>query len=82
ARAVREQGNAAYASGDYQEATEHYTRAIGYDATEAIFPLNRAACLLKLKKFAEAERDCSAALALDPHNHKAYFRRGVSRAAL
>ncbi len=82
ARAVREQGNAAYAAGDYQEATEHYTRAIGYDATEAIFPLNRAACLLKLKRFAEAERDCSAALLLDPLNHKAYFRRGVSRAAL
>ena len=82
ARAVREQGNAAYASGEFQEATEHYTRAIGYDSTEAIFPLNRAACLLKLKKFTEAEQDCSAALVLDPWNHKAYFRRGVSRAAL
>ncbi|PWN49772.1 hypothetical protein IE53DRAFT_362895 [Violaceomyces palustris] len=82
ARAVREQGNTAYAAELYQEATEHYTRAIGYDATEPIYPLNRAACLLKLKRFSEAEKDCTAALLLDPGNHKAFFRRGVSKAGM
>lgn len=82
AKAIREQGNTAYASGAFQEATEYYTRAIGYDATEPIYPLNRAACLLKLKRFPEAERDCTTALLLDPGNHKAFFRRGVSRAGM
>ncbi|KAE8233689.1 hypothetical protein CF326_g1272 [Tilletia indica] len=82
ARAVREQGNSAYALGSYFDAVDHYTRAIGYDMTEPIYPLNRAASLLKLRLFEDAERDCSAAIRLDPANHKAYFRRGASRAGL
>jgi len=61
---------------------EHYTRAIGYDSTEPIYPLNRAACLLKLKRYVEGERDCSSALMLDETNYKAHFRRGVCRAGL
>ncbi|KAK0536779.1 hypothetical protein OC835_001916 [Tilletia horrida] len=82
ARAVREQGNSAYASGSYFDAVDHYTRAIGYDMTEPIYPLNRAACLLKLRLFEDAEKDCTAAIRLDPDNHKAYFRRGASRAGM
>ncbi|CAD6884294.1 unnamed protein product [Tilletia laevis] len=82
ARAVREQGNAAYELGSYFDAVDHYTRAIGYDMTEPIYPLNRAASLLKLRLFEDAERDCSAAIRLDGANHKAYFRRGASRAGL
>lgn len=64
ARAIREQGNQAFAQNAYQEATEQYTRAIGYDATEPIYPLNRAACLVKLKRYSEAERDCTGKFAL------------------
>lgn len=80
AAGIREQGNAAYAQGKYNEATEHYTRSIGYDPKEPIYPLNRAACLIKLKEWEQAERDCTAALVMQPDNHKAYFRRGVSKA--
>lgn len=76
------QGNAAYSAGHYLTSIENYTRAIGYDSTEPIYPLNRAACLLKLKRYAEGERDCSAALMLDETNYKAHFRRGVCRAGL
>ncbi|KAK0546763.1 RNA polymerase II-associated protein 3 [Tilletia horrida] len=82
ARAIREQGNKSYASHAYTEAVDHYTRAMGFDRTEPIYPLNRAACLLKLRRFGDAERDCSAAIRLDPVNHKAYFRRGASWAGM
>ncbi|CAO1624016.1 unnamed protein product [Jaminaea pallidilutea] len=82
ARIVREMGNTAYSKEKYAAAIGHYTRAIGYDSTEFIFPLNRAACLLKLKRYTEAEKDCTKAIELSPNNHKAYFRRGVSRAKL
>lgn len=53
---------------------------MGYDSEEPVFPLNRAACLVKLARFQEAEKDCSMAIELDKTNHKAWFRRGVSRA--
>lgn len=82
ARIVREMGNTAYSKEKYAAAIGHYTRAIGYDSTEFIFPLNRAACLLKLKRYTEAEKDCTKAIELSPNNHKAFFRRGVSRAKL
>lgn len=82
ARAIREQGNAAYAKGAYQEASEHYTKAMGYDSDEAVYPLNRAACMVKLARFFEADLDCSKAIALDASNHKAWFRRGVSKAGM
>lgn len=77
----REQGNMVYGKKNWSGAAQLYTRAIGYDNSKPVFPLNRAACYLKLKRFAEAERDCTTALSLSPSNHKAYFRRGVSRAA-
>lgn len=80
ASVVREIGNVAYESKEYSVAFNHYSRAIGYDVNEPIFFLNRAACLLKLRKHSLAEADCSIAIALCPENHKAWFRRGVSRA--
>lgn len=82
ARSIREQGNALFTKGLYEEASDLYTKAIGYDDDEAVFPLNRAACLVKLSRFKEAEADCTRALELDCSNHKAFFRRGVSRAGL
>jgi tetratricopeptide (TPR) repeat protein len=82
ARSIREQGNALFTKGLYEEASDLYTKAIGYDDDEAVFPLNRAACLVKLSRFTEAEADCTRALELDCSNHKAFFRRGVSRAGL
>lgn len=82
ARAVREQGNESYKKGAYTEAFDHYTRAMGYDDEEVIYPSNRAACLIKLSRFSEAEADCSTAISLDSINYKAYFRRGVSRSGL
>ncbi|PWN45194.1 hypothetical protein IE81DRAFT_320366 [Ceraceosorus guamensis] len=82
ARAMREQGNNAHTASRYAEATEHYTRAMGYDPSESIYPLNRAACLLKLQRYADAERDCTASLVLNPDNPKAFFRRGIARASL
>lgn len=45
----------------------------------AILPANRAMSLLKLKNFAEAERDCTLALSLDPTYAKALQRRGTAR---
>lgn len=82
ARGIRDQGNASFTKGRYVEASNHYTKAICYDDQEAVYPLNRAACYIKLKRYAEAEEDCDTAIKLDCTNHKAWFRRGASRAGM
>lgn len=76
----REYGNAAYDKGHFEKASLLYTRAIGYNFTEPVFSLNRAACQLKLDRLSAAERDCSAVIAFDDTKGKVLYRRGVSRA--
>ena len=44
--------------------------------------LNKAACLLKQRRFREASEACDQALALDAHNVKGLFRRATARLEL
>jgi len=48
-------------------------------ALRAALCANQALCLLKLERFAEAEQRAGAALAADPANSKATYRRGLAR---
>ncbi|PWN34835.1 uncharacterized protein FA14DRAFT_154269 [Meira miltonrushii] len=75
----KEQGNAAFGRTCYIEAAEHYTRGIGYDAENAVIPLNRAQCSIKLERFEEAELDCSTSILIDVTNYKSWCRRARSR---
>ncbi|KAG1797849.1 uncharacterized protein HD556DRAFT_1355429 [Suillus plorans] len=82
AKIAKDQGNAAFKTGDYPAAIGHYTSAILANADDPTFPLNRAAAYLKLGKNEDAERDCTTVLKLSPNNVKALFRRGQARMAL
>ncbi|KAG2115457.1 hypothetical protein DEU56DRAFT_841106 [Suillus clintonianus] len=82
AKIAKDQGNAAFKSGDYPAAVGHYTSAILADTDDPTFPLNRAAAYLKLGKNEDAERDCTTVLKLSPGNVKALFRRGQARTGL
>ncbi|KAJ6623108.1 hypothetical protein B0H10DRAFT_2213795 [Mycena sp. CBHHK59/15] len=82
AQVAKEKGNAAFKAGDFAQAVGHYTAALLADAADPTLPLNRAAAYLRLGKNADAERDCGAALALDPDaglRVKALFRRAQAR---
>ena len=48
----------------------------------AIYHSNRAACLLRLDRFAEAVTDCTQALDLDPGSCKALMRRAAAYESL
>ncbi|KAI9289376.1 hypothetical protein BC943DRAFT_314212 [Umbelopsis sp. AD052] len=78
----KELGNKAFQAQRYDQAIEHYTKAIQLDDQNAIYVINRAMAYLKAEKFAEAERDCTVGLQLQPQHVKALFRRGIARRQL
>ncbi|XP_033114639.1 RNA polymerase II-associated protein 3-like [Anneissia japonica] len=78
----KEKGNAYFKEGKYEEALLCYTRGIEADVTNAILPANSAMALLKLKRFEEAESNCSLSLSLDCTYVKAVARRASARLAL
>lgn len=78
----KEQGNAAFKSGDWNAAIEAYTKAIkcGNEHKQlATFYKNRAAAHLKLEKYEQAVRDCDKSLELEPNEPKALFRRAQAK---
>jgi DnaJ family protein C protein 7 len=72
---LKQDGNAAFKSGRYQEAIDKYTQALDVDAanknTNSKILQNRALCNSKLKKWSNAISDCDKALQLDPSYTKA-----------
>ncbi|XP_071960806.1 RNA polymerase II-associated protein 3-like [Antedon mediterranea] len=78
----KEKGNDFFKKGQFDEAVLCYTRGMEADNTNAILPANRAMALLKLKRFEEAESDCSLALSLDCTYVKAVCRRASARLGL
>jgi len=80
---AKEKGNAAFKAARYDEAVKHYTTGIDLDpynkTIASTLYANRAACYLKLKKYAEAVGDCNKAIELNDGYAKAYLRRGEAK---
>jgi tetratricopeptide (TPR) repeat protein len=87
---LRAAGNALFSAKDFPAAVAKYTEGIdaspasaelssdelkASQAQKVLLWSNRAACLLQLEDFAGAEKDCSLALAVEPDNTKARYRR-------
>ncbi|KAJ7024759.1 hypothetical protein C8F04DRAFT_1130487 [Mycena alexandri] len=83
-------GNAFFGAKDYVEAEKHYTRAIEASGNEdgpkgpglAVLYANRAACLLCLKRYMDAERDATKATKLDPTYAKGFARLATAQDCL
>ena len=75
---LKDEGNQLFKRGKHAEAIERYTASLEIEPTHLALA-NRAMARLKLGSFAEAEADCTAALALEPAYVKAYSRRGTAR---
>jgi len=78
----KEKGNIMFKKGNYKRAVQYYTKSKELDPSNPVFPLNRAMAYLKLKKYSEAENDCTDCIALSPKNVKALYRRGLARVGL
>ncbi|KAJ7745656.1 hypothetical protein B0H16DRAFT_1557739 [Mycena metata] len=81
-------GNAFFVAKDYLEAEKHYTRAIEASKESdgpkesAVLYANRAACLLCLKRYMDAERDATKATKLDPTYAKGFARLATAQDCL
>ncbi|XP_040834875.1 RNA polymerase II-associated protein 3 isoform X1 [Ochotona curzoniae] len=79
ALAQKDLGNIFFKEGRYEKAIECYTQGMAADSTNALLPANRAMAYLKIRKFREAEEDCTCAISLDGSYSKAFARRGTAR---
>ena len=80
AEAFKEDGNAAFRAGRYDDAVRQYGAAIQLRPQAAVYHANRAMAYLKLGSYGAAEADCDAALKLEL-SAKALLRRGSARLA-
>ncbi|CAH9116339.1 unnamed protein product [Cuscuta epithymum] len=81
ANSEKEMGNDLFKKKRFNEAIDCYSRSIALSPT-AVAYANRAIAYLKIKRFQEAENDCTEALNLDDRYIKAYCRRSIARKEL
>lgn len=81
ASSEKELGNEYFKQKKFKEAIDCYSRSIALAPT-AVAYANRAMSFLKLRRFQEAEDDCTEALNLDDRYIKAYSRRATARKEL
>ncbi|CAI5458808.1 unnamed protein product [Closterium sp. Yama58-4] len=75
---LKEQGNAAFSRGEYEQAVGLFTRAIQADPSSSVLFSNRSAAHAAMKNFQQALHDGRKALQLQPRWSKAYSRIAVA----
>ncbi|XP_057792083.1 uncharacterized protein LOC131008954 isoform X2 [Salvia miltiorrhiza] len=81
ANSEKELGNDFFKHKKFNEAIDCYSRSIALSPT-AVAYANRAMAYIKVKRFLDAENDCTEALNLDDRYIKAYSRRSTARKEL
>ncbi|XP_078438394.1 tetratricopeptide repeat (TPR)-like superfamily protein isoform X2 [Wolffia australiana] len=81
ATSEKELGNEYFKKKDFSKAIECYSRSIALSPNSVAYA-NRAMSYIKLKRYEEAEADCTEALNLDDRYVKAYSRRATARKEL
>eukprot|EP00933_Yihiella_yeosuensis_P068254 TRINITY_DN7369_c0_g1_i4.p1 TRINITY_DN7369_c0_g1~~TRINITY_DN7369_c0_g1_i4.p1 ORF type:complete len:968 (-),score=280.72 TRINITY_DN7369_c0_g1_i4:521-3040(-) len=87
---AKEKGNKLFAAGSIADAERCFSKAIWVAAdsgrvrhvpveTLSVLHSNRAFSRLRLERWTDAEKDCCQALALNPKNTKALYRRAQAR---
>lgn len=77
----KELGNKYFKEKKFVQAIECYCRSIALQPSAVAYG-NRAMAYIKIRRFKEAEADCTEAIALDDRYVKAYSRRGTVRKEL
>ncbi|PRP76398.1 stress-induced protein sti1-like protein (ISS) [Planoprotostelium fungivorum] len=75
---AKNQGNAAFSAGNYEEAVKHFTTAIGHDAGNHVLYSNRSAAYASLKNYQQALEDANQTVKIKPDWAKGYSRKGLA----
>merc|ERR1712216_71895 len=76
-------GRAAFAAGNFDQAGTHFDFALAHGAdNRAEILCNRAACMLKLGRYADAECDAAEATHFETGYVKAYYRLALAQRGL
>merc|ERR1719421_167932 len=70
----KSEGNKAFKEGNFQQAAVFFTEGITLDDANHILYSNRAACFLKLGRYAQARDDADKCTKLAPSFAKGHFR--------
>ncbi|KAL0831627.1 hypothetical protein ABMA28_002401 [Loxostege sticticalis] len=79
---LKEKGNAALSSGNYDEAIQSYTEAIALDPKNHVLFSNRSAAHAKNGNYAAALEDADKTVSINPSWSKGYSRKGSALAYL
>lgn len=71
-------GNDEFKQGNFQQAAVLYTEALGLDDAQHALYSNRAACFLKLGRYAQAREDATKCIELAPDFCKGHFRLALA----
>jgi len=74
----KKQGNEAFKANEYQQAAVFYTEALTLDGSQHTLYSNRAACFLKLGRYAQAREDALECVKLEPKFAKGHFRLALA----
>ncbi|CAK0796794.1 unnamed protein product [Prorocentrum cordatum] len=75
-RELRQEGNAAYADGRFEEAVVHYSEAALLNPSDHLLYSNRSACWLRLSRPVEALDDAELCTKLAPDFSRGFLRKG------
>ena len=70
AKKAMSEANVDFKAGKYEGSIEKYTKAMELDPKEVMYPANRANVYIKMKKWEEAEKDCTDALKINSNYAK------------
>lgn len=73
---MKDRGNAALSSGDFEEAVKCYTEAIGLDEKNHVLYSNRSAAHAKAGNYEASLEDAEKTVALNPTWGKGFSRKG------
>lgn len=78
AQQLKEQGNKAFQTGQFELAVELFTQAIALSPSEHVFYSNRSGAYASLKNYEKALEDATQCVTLKPDWPKGYQRKGLA----